>query len=95
MVGPAKDMLQVDLIDATADAFEMVLSYIYTDRIHPVQKVGQEPHSNGVILLMMDVYRLALQVSLSPQFVSYYVPEELLQCSLGLLNGDIDANASQ
>ncbi|XP_064620345.1 leucine-zipper-like transcriptional regulator 1 isoform X2 [Lineus longissimus] len=61
MVGPAKDMLQVDLIDATADAFEMVLSYIYTDRIHPVQKVGQEPHSNGVILLMMDVYRLALQ----------------------------------
>lgn len=52
--------LQVILRDANPQAFEMVLSYIYTDRIHPTKK-GEEPTSNTVILLMMDVYRLALQ----------------------------------
>ncbi|XP_067650775.1 leucine-zipper-like transcriptional regulator 1 [Haliotis asinina] len=56
--------LEVALPDASPKAFEMVLSYIYTDRIHPTKK-GQEPHSNEVILSMMDVYRLALQFHMS------------------------------
>ncbi|XP_013413194.1 leucine-zipper-like transcriptional regulator 1 isoform X2 [Lingula anatina] len=52
--------LEVHLPEAEAKAFDMILSYIYTDRIHPTQK-GQEPTSNEVILTMMDVYRQALQ----------------------------------
>ncbi|XP_074641626.1 leucine-zipper-like transcriptional regulator 1 [Tubulanus polymorphus] len=56
--------LEVYLPDACPKAFEMVLSYIYTDRINPCQK-GQEPYSNEVILLMMDVYRLSLQFQMS------------------------------
>ncbi|PVD31376.1 hypothetical protein C0Q70_06788 [Pomacea canaliculata] len=48
--------LVVPLQDTNPRAFEMVLSYIYTDRIHPTKK-GQEPNSNEVILIMMDVYR--------------------------------------
>ncbi|CAH1786003.1 unnamed protein product [Owenia fusiformis] len=52
--------LQVNLVDATPKAFEMVLSYIYTDRIQPAKK-SSDTGNNDVILLMMDVYRLALQ----------------------------------
>ncbi|ESO89967.1 hypothetical protein LOTGIDRAFT_124272 [Lottia gigantea] len=59
-------MLNVYLPDAKPRAFEMVLSYIYTDRIHPT-KTGEsnDPHSNEVILIMMDVYRLSLQFYMS------------------------------
>lgn len=85
-------MLEVYLVDATADAFEMVLSYIYTDRIHPVQKVGQEPNSNCVILLMMDVYRLALQVSFLVDNFSllqcYHIPKELYRISNRVITVD-------
>lgn len=56
--------LKVVIPDAVPKAFEMVLSYIYTDRIHPTQK-GQEPSSNEVILLMMDVYRLSVQFNMT------------------------------
>ncbi|CAI9744254.1 leucine-zipper-like transcriptional regulator 1 [Octopus vulgaris] len=56
--------LKVSVPDANPKAFEMVLSYIYTDRIHPTQK-GQEPTSNEVILLMMDVYRLSVQFNMT------------------------------
>ncbi|XP_076453190.1 leucine-zipper-like transcriptional regulator 1 isoform X2 [Babylonia areolata] len=52
--------LVVQLPDTNPSAFEMVLSYIYTDRIHPTKK-GEEPNSNEVILIMMDVYQLSLQ----------------------------------
>uniref|UniRef100_T1JJ12 BTB domain-containing protein n=1 Tax=Strigamia maritima TaxID=126957 RepID=T1JJ12_STRMM len=52
-------MLEVKLPDANPEAFEMVLNYIYTDRIDPTRK-SKDPFSNNVILLMMDVYRLAL-----------------------------------
>ncbi|KAK3599084.1 hypothetical protein CHS0354_024412 [Potamilus streckersoni] len=52
--------LEVMLPDADPKAFEMVLAYIYTDRIYPSRK-GQDPNSNEVTLLMMDVYRLSLQ----------------------------------
>jgi len=53
-------MASVPLPDAVPEAFQLVLSYIYTDRIHPTQG-GHDPGSNHVILLMMEVYRLALQ----------------------------------
>lgn len=54
------NVLDVSIPDAEPFAFEMVLDYIYTDKIDPTQR-GQEPGSNGVVLLMMAVYRLALQ----------------------------------
>lgn len=51
--------LEITLPDAEARAFKMVLSYIYTDRIHPTQR-GQDANSNEVFLVMLDVYRQAL-----------------------------------
>jgi len=50
----------VHLKDAVPEAFEMVLNYIYTDRIDPTRK-SRDPMSNRIVLLMMDVYRLAVQ----------------------------------
>lgn len=54
------------------EAFEMVLNYIYTDRIDPTKKnedgsssrIAEDPLSNRIVLLMMDVYRLALQFNM-------------------------------
>ena len=64
--------LVVKLSKTNPGAFEMVLSYIYTDRIHPT-KTGEEPNSNQVILIMMDVYQLSLQVSfLLAKFIQNY-----------------------
>ncbi|XP_065571699.1 leucine-zipper-like transcriptional regulator 1 isoform X2 [Artemia franciscana] len=59
---PLKDLptLEVRLVDAVPEAFQLVLSYIYTDRIDPLKKI-KEPSNNNVVLLMMDVYRLAVQ----------------------------------
>lgn len=39
----------------------MVLNYIYTDRIDPTKTGTEDPYSNRIVLLMMDVYRLAVQ----------------------------------
>lgn len=39
----------------------MVLNYIYTDRIDPTKTGSEDPFSNRIVLLMMDVYRLAVQ----------------------------------
>ena len=49
------------LPDAVPEAFRMVLSYIYTDHIDPT-KCKTDPNPNKVVLIMMDVYRLAVQV---------------------------------
>lgn len=49
------------LVDAVPEAFQMVLSYIYTDRIDPTKTGSEDPFSNRIVLLMMDVYRLAVQ----------------------------------
>ena len=54
----------VSLPDAVPEAFQLVLSYIYTDRILPTQG-GYDPGSNHVILLMMEV-----GVMLSPEDVA-------------------------
>lgn len=60
--GSQDGLIEVHLRDAVPEAFEMVLNYIYTDRIDPTRK-SKEPMSNQIVLLMMDVYRLAVQVS--------------------------------
>ncbi|XP_076107039.1 leucine-zipper-like transcriptional regulator 1 [Mytilus galloprovincialis] len=52
--------ITIYLPDADHIALQMVLSYIYTDRILPTQD-GQEHNSNEVILMMMDVYRLSIK----------------------------------
>lgn len=52
-------LLEVILKDANPEAFEMVLNYIYMDCIDPTKKArdGEDPFSNRIVLLMMDVYR--------------------------------------
>lgn len=54
------NLLEVVLCDAVPEAFEMVLNYIYTDHIDPTKK-SRDPMSNQIVLLMMEVYRLAVQ----------------------------------
>ncbi|XP_032684276.1 leucine-zipper-like transcriptional regulator 1 isoform X2 [Odontomachus brunneus] len=70
---PLKDLplLEVKLNDAVPEAFEMVLNYIYTDRIDPTKRTDdassskvEDPQSNRIVLLMMDVYRLAVQFNM-------------------------------
>lgn len=56
-------LLKVKLTDAVPEAFEMVLNYIYTDRIDPTKRI-EDPLSNRIVLLMMDVYRLAVQFNM-------------------------------
>ncbi|XP_063220243.1 leucine-zipper-like transcriptional regulator 1 isoform X2 [Bacillus rossius redtenbacheri] len=53
-------VLNVELPDAVPEAFEMVLNYIYTDHIDPTEKLDH-PVCIRIVLLMMDVYRLAEQ----------------------------------
>ncbi|KAF4516879.1 hypothetical protein B566_EDAN011223 [Ephemera danica] len=59
---PIQDMplLEVRLKDASPQAFKMVLNYIYTDCMDPEKKI-EDPQSTEIVLLMMDVYRLADQ----------------------------------
>lgn len=53
------------MTDALPEAFDMVLNYIYTDRIDPTKKTKNEDIlSNRIVLLMMDVYRLAVQFNM-------------------------------
>ncbi|XP_053997086.1 leucine-zipper-like transcriptional regulator 1 [Hylaeus anthracinus] len=68
---PTKDLLEVRLRDAVPEAFEMVLNYIYTDRIDPTKGSEdgssnrvEDPLSNRIVLLMMDVYRLAVEFNM-------------------------------
>ncbi|KAL6257700.1 hypothetical protein P5V15_011280 [Pogonomyrmex californicus] len=69
VIRPTKDMapLEVRLKDAVPEAFRMVLNYIYTDRIDPTKRSDdkvEDPQSNRIVLLMMDVYRLAVQFNM-------------------------------
>ncbi|XP_076180383.1 leucine zipper like transcription regulator 1 isoform X2 [Ptiloglossa arizonensis] len=61
-------LLEVRLENTCPEAFEMVLNYIYTDRIDPTKRSEdgsssrvEDPLSNRIGLLMMDVYRLAVE----------------------------------
>lgn len=58
--------LEVKLKDANPEAFEMILNYIYMDCIDPTKKAqqGEDPYSNRIVLLMMDVYRLAVKFNM-------------------------------
>ncbi|KAG1650537.1 Leucine-zipper-like transcriptional regulator 1 [Nymphon striatum] len=60
---PSK-ILKVELEDAVPEAFEFVLTYIYTDRIDPTKK-NCDAFSNKIVLLMMDVYRIAVQLQMT------------------------------
>ena len=55
--------MQVELEDAVPEAFEMVINYIYTDRIVPPKK-SEDDFTNRIVLLMMDVYALAVQFNM-------------------------------
>ncbi|XP_070571982.1 leucine-zipper-like transcriptional regulator 1 [Ptychodera flava] len=59
----ASRTLQVHLKDAVPEAFKIVLTFIYTDRIHKAVK-GYEGRSIEVVLLMLEVYRLSLHFHL-------------------------------
>lgn len=60
-------LIEVKLPDASPEPFEMVLEYIYMDCIDPTKrtKEGEDPFSNRIVLLMMDVYRLAVQFEMT------------------------------
>ncbi|KAL4224359.1 Leucine-zipper-like transcriptional regulator 1 [Mactra antiquata] len=54
--------IDVEIEDAEPQAFELVLAYIYRDRIYPGKHDQMNDLSgNETTLLMMDVYRLALK----------------------------------
>lgn len=66
---PFKDvpLVSVKLPEANPEAFEMVLNYIYMDLIDPTKRAknGEDPFSNRIVLLMMDVYRLAVKFAMA------------------------------
>ncbi|CAG2052952.1 unnamed protein product [Timema podura] len=53
-------ILRVDLSDSVPEAFQMVLNFVYTDHIDPTEKIEQ-PVCIRIVLMIMDVYRLAEQ----------------------------------
>ncbi|KAL4703511.1 hypothetical protein ACJJTC_018095 [Scirpophaga incertulas] len=55
--------LVINLPEAKPEAFNMVLNYIYTDRIDPTEK-DEDPASPATILLVMEVLRLALRLNI-------------------------------
>lgn len=67
--------IDVEIEDAEPRAFELVLAYIYRDRIYPSKCRNEKTDlsSNETTLLMMDVYRLALKVTSFLMFKMYSV----------------------
>ena len=61
----ANKHLAVKLPDADAEAFNLVLEYIYTDKIDPKAGSRSSTSSNEVVLNIMRVYTLALYFQLS------------------------------
>ncbi|XP_073948771.1 leucine zipper like transcription regulator 1 [Choristoneura fumiferana] len=59
----ATPRLILKLPEATPEAFNMVLNYIYTDRIDPTEK-DEDPASPATVLLVMEVLRLALRLNI-------------------------------
>ena len=58
-------LLEVPLPDAAPEPFQLVLDYIYTDKIDPTKRTLGDRDSGRIVPLMMDVYRLSLQVRTS------------------------------
>lgn len=74
-----RPMLEVKMPNnVSAEAFEMVLHYIYTDRI----EFNKEPVSKKIVILMMDVYTLAVQFliprleQLCVQYLEYRISKD-------------------
>ncbi|XP_048006834.1 leucine-zipper-like transcriptional regulator 1 [Leguminivora glycinivorella] len=59
----AKPRLTLKLPEATPQAFDMVLNFIYTDRIDPSEKY-EDPEKPSTILQVMEVLRLALRLNI-------------------------------
>ncbi|CAB3245758.1 unnamed protein product [Arctia plantaginis] len=59
----ATPQLTVLLPEATPEAFNMVLNYIYMDRIDPTEK-DEDPASPATVLLVLEVLRLALRLNI-------------------------------
>lgn len=55
--------LEVKLPDVNSEPFQLVLNYVYTDRIDPGKKI-KDPTCSRIILLMLDVYRLACKFNM-------------------------------
>ncbi|KAH9502451.1 Leucine-zipper-like transcriptional regulator 1 [Bulinus truncatus] len=72
--------LEVLLADKDPGAFEMILSYIYTDKIHPGKK-GQDSNNIDVILAMMEVYRLSIQLQMGRL---QHLCVQFLEASIGI-----------
>ncbi|KAI8783129.1 leucine-zipper-like transcriptional regulator 1 isoform X1 [Biomphalaria glabrata] len=72
--------LEVFLPDKDPGAFEMILSYIYTDKIIPGKK-GQDSNNTDVILAMMEVYRLSLQLEMDRL---QHLCVQFLEASIGI-----------
>ncbi|KAB7501181.1 Leucine-zipper-like transcriptional regulator 1 [Armadillidium nasatum] len=56
-------ILQIRQRDAVPEAFKMALSYIYTDKVDPSCFID-EADANKIVLVMLDVYRLAVQYAM-------------------------------
>lgn len=68
-------VLEVKLGEADPAAFRMVLDFIYTDEIDPTRGQRDKQASNEVVLIMMQVYMLAVQfhMKLLEQLVISYL----------------------
>lgn len=55
--------LTIKLAEDTPEVFNMVLDYIYTDRIDPTEK-DENPASSATFLLVMEVLRLAVRLKI-------------------------------
>ncbi|KAJ0173190.1 hypothetical protein K1T71_011366 [Dendrolimus kikuchii] len=62
-----RPQVTIKLPEATPEVFNMVLDYIYTDRIDPTEKAAsldENPASSATFLLVMEVLRLALRLNI-------------------------------
>lgn len=60
----SSDHLEVKLPDANPKAFDLVLDFIYTDQIDPTRGHRDLSASNEVVLIMMQVFTLALRLQM-------------------------------
>ncbi|PAA55362.1 hypothetical protein BOX15_Mlig010006g2, partial [Macrostomum lignano] len=61
---PQSGPLRVRLPETDPTAFRLILSFVYTDQLQPVEN-AEDMQNTATILLMMQVYQLALQFQMS------------------------------
>eukprot|EP00094_Tigriopus_californicus_P002749 TCALIF_02651-PA protein Name:"Similar to LZTR1 Leucine-zipper-like transcriptional regulator 1 (Homo sapiens)" AED:0.15 eAED:0.32 QI:1/0.33/0/1/1/0.75/4/0/1163 len=71
--------LMVQFPDFNSHAFKLILDFIYTDQIDPTHNQRQLAASNDVVLVMMQVYTLAvkLQMHRLEQLCSLYIENSI------------------